>query len=98
VGQPDPDQYFLAGYASDEFSAAAVSIDSAVTSYSSPKAISIDRAYVANPAKLAACFKQDASSASSGFPTGTTIGAASVVPAPTGERRRMCSPLSACSS
>jgi hypothetical protein len=84
MGQPDPNQYFLAGYASDEFSKSTTSIDSNVTSYSSSNAISIDRAYVANPIKLAACFIQSASAAGSGLPTGTTIGSASVLPAPPG--------------
>jgi hypothetical protein len=84
MGQPDPNQYFLAGYASDEFSNDTVSIDSNVTSYSSSNAISIDRAYIADPTKLAACFIQEASAPDSGLPSGTTIGAASVLPAPAG--------------
>jgi hypothetical protein len=84
LGQPDPDQYFVAGYASDEFTTSALSIDSTVTSYNSTKAISIDRAYLANPTKLADCFKQDAASPDSGLPSGSTVTKVSVDPAPAG--------------
>ncbi len=84
IGQPDPDQYFVASYDSDEFAKDTLSIDSTVTSYNSPKAISIDRAYLSNPTKLADCFKQDAASPDSGLPAGTTVDSVSVGPAPSG--------------
>jgi hypothetical protein len=82
VGQADPNQYYLAEYASDEFSNDDLAIDSDITSYTSAQAITIDRALIAQPDQLAACFKQDFESG--GLPTGATVDSVEVGPAPGG--------------
>jgi hypothetical protein len=83
VGEPDPNQYFLAEYESDEFSNDSLSIDSDITSYTSAQAITIDRALIAKPDQLAACFKQSGE-ASGSLPSGATVDSVKVVPAPAG--------------
>jgi hypothetical protein len=82
LGQADPNQYYLAEYASDEFSNDDLAIDSDITSYTSAQAVTIDRALIAQPDKLAACFKQDFESG--GLPTGAVINSVNVNAAPAG--------------
>jgi hypothetical protein len=84
LGLPDPDQYFLAEYESDEFSTDSVTVDSDITSYTSSQAVTIDRETIAEPDKLATCFKQDATATDSGLPTGTTVDSIDVDAPPAG--------------
>jgi hypothetical protein len=82
VGEPDPNHYFLAGYASDEFSNDDVAIDSDITSYTTAQAIAIDRTLIGKADQLTVCIKQAV--AGSGLPTGSTVDSVAITAPPVG--------------